>query len=153
MSVNSKMTVIADKIRELSGTAEIMGLDAMATYIGEANDDVHTEANLIAQIAEALNGKASGGASGGNAQTATITLSIDAPVGGGKVYYVSLSGLEVIDLMGLSPGDTMFMNNCIVPSIISSSAGFMSFSGEISKLDELNGLRSYYVTGPGTLYY
>ena len=61
MSVNSKMTAIADEIRELSGTTGTMGLDAMADNLNEANRDVSAEADLIAQIANALDGKASGG--------------------------------------------------------------------------------------------
>lgn len=61
MSVNSKMTALADEIRELSGTSETIGLDAMTNYVGEANTDVATEADLIEQIASALEGKAAGG--------------------------------------------------------------------------------------------
>ena len=61
MSVNSKMTALADEIRELSGASEAIGLDAMKTYVNEANTDVATEANLIEQIASALEGKAAGG--------------------------------------------------------------------------------------------
>lgn len=61
MLVQSKsLTNIADKIRVLSGTTEQMGLDDMATNVGEANSDVATEADLIAQISTALEGKASG---------------------------------------------------------------------------------------------
>lgn len=61
MSVNSKMTAIADEIRELSGTTDPMGLDAMATHVGDANDEVDTQANLIAQIRSTLENKAAGG--------------------------------------------------------------------------------------------
>lgn len=59
MSVNSKMTALADEIRVLSGTTEAIGLDAMKTHVGEANEEVSSQANLIAQIITALDGKAS----------------------------------------------------------------------------------------------
>lgn len=67
MSINSKMTAINDEIRTLLGITGIMGLDAMATNLETANDEVDTQAALIAQIATAMGGKAqgSGGASGG----------------------------------------------------------------------------------------
>lgn len=58
MSVNEKMTAIADEIRELSGTSEAMGLDAMATNLDDANTAVVSQSDLIMQIAETLNGKA-----------------------------------------------------------------------------------------------
>jgi len=61
MSVNSKLVAIADEIRELSGTAEPMGLDAMASNLGEANDEVASQEDLIADIVAALEGKATGG--------------------------------------------------------------------------------------------
>lgn len=60
MSVKTKMTAIANKIRELLGTTDVMGLDTMATNLGEANTEVSNQAELIAQIASALEGKASG---------------------------------------------------------------------------------------------
>lgn len=65
MSVNSKMTALADEIRILSGTEGTMGLDAMKTNVNQANSNVNTEADLISQIQTALEGKAggSGGAS------------------------------------------------------------------------------------------
>lgn len=61
MSVNSKMTAIADEIRELSGTTGTIGLDAMATKLDDVNDEVASQAELIEQIVSALDGKAGGG--------------------------------------------------------------------------------------------
>lgn len=74
---SESLTSIADKIRVLSGTENAMGLDAMAEHVGKANDNVATEADLIAQIASTLEGKAAGGdsgSSGATIETCTVTL-------------------------------------------------------------------------------
>jgi hypothetical protein len=59
MSVNEKMTAIADEIRELSGTTDAMGLDAMANHIYEANSEISDQKDLIADIVSALERKSS----------------------------------------------------------------------------------------------
>lgn len=88
MSVNSKMTELADEIRELSGTIETMSLDAMKNHVNEANTEVATQADLIAQITSALEGKAGGG-SNANIETVTITLRSMSPTGVcGTLYYI-----------------------------------------------------------------
>ena len=61
MSVNSKLTAIADKIRSLVGLSEKMGLDAMSSNLGEAVNECDTQADLITQIRTALAEKAAGG--------------------------------------------------------------------------------------------
>lgn len=60
MSVNSKMTAIANGLRKLLGLSGIMGLDKMANNIKTAQDEVDTQSDLIAQIRNVLNGKAGG---------------------------------------------------------------------------------------------
>lgn len=59
MSVNTKMTAIADELRTLSGQTEALTLDAMASAGAAANADVSVQADLIAQIQTALEGKTS----------------------------------------------------------------------------------------------
>ena len=61
MSVNSKMTAIADPIRSLTGQTGKMGLDSMASNLDEVVDECDTQADLIQQIKTALVDKAAGG--------------------------------------------------------------------------------------------
>lgn len=65
MSVKTKMTAIADKIRGLLGLTGTMGLDTMADNLSTAQGEVDTQAGLIAQISSVLSGKAGSGSSGG----------------------------------------------------------------------------------------
>lgn len=60
MSINSKMTAIANPIRTLMGKTVKMGLDAMAEDLGVAVTEVDAQNNLIQQIKTALADKAAG---------------------------------------------------------------------------------------------
>ena len=62
MSVNSKMTALADKTRILGGLSGTLGIDQMTTEVAAANTEIVSQMSTIAQIKSALNGKT--GASG-----------------------------------------------------------------------------------------
>lgn len=103
MSINSKMTAIADKIRALLGVSGMMGLDSMASNLQTATDQVDTQTTLIAQIAAAIVGRATGF----DTSDATIT---EASMLEGEVGY-GVSGRVVGNIksqpaMTITPGVT-----------------------------------------------
>ncbi len=60
MSINSKMTSIADRIRSLMGLDATMGLDAMADNLGDATATVENQDSLIQQCISELKSKIAG---------------------------------------------------------------------------------------------
>ena len=118
MSVNSKMKAIADEIRELSGTTEAMGLDAMASHIEEANSEVSNQTDILAQVVTALEGKAAGGSSGGDTSvedslvTGTLTNYTNDRVTSIRNYaFASCSSLTAVSFpVATTIGDFAFRN-------------------------------------------
>ena len=54
MSVNSKMTAIANPIRTLMGKTDTMGLDAMANHLGNAVTEVDNQNGIIQELKNAI---------------------------------------------------------------------------------------------------
>jgi polyhydroxyalkanoate synthesis regulator phasin len=61
MDVNSKMTALADEIRELSGTTTTKSIDTMTADVDAANAEITEQSELLEQIVIALENKAAGG--------------------------------------------------------------------------------------------
>lgn len=57
MSVNEKMTVLANDVRGLSGTVNSLGLDGMHIQLNLSQAEVNMQADIIEQIKVALQGK------------------------------------------------------------------------------------------------
>jgi hypothetical protein len=89
------MTALAEEIRVLSGTTEAIGLDAMKAHVGEANDEVASQVELLAQVVAALEGKASGSGVGASVQwhdfaSLPTSYAIEEPDGFERTYYMEL---------------------------------------------------------------
>lgn len=61
--LDADLTEIADEVRILADTLDTMTIDEITSNIAQANADVSTQADLIAQIKTALEGKAAGNGS------------------------------------------------------------------------------------------
>lgn len=73
MSVNSKMTALADEVRTLSGATAKLGIDAMTTNVQSANNEVENQTTLLAQAIAALEGKTAAGSPAPVLQNKTVT--------------------------------------------------------------------------------
>ena len=69
---NIKLTALANSVRELSGTTSIKGIVEMTEDVTAANTEIAEQADLLTQIASALEGKAAG-SGGGSVETCTGT--------------------------------------------------------------------------------
>lgn len=72
MSINSKMTALADETRELSGTTTSKSIDAMVSDVDAANTKIAEQTELLEQIMTALEGKAGGPS--GDVETCSVTI-------------------------------------------------------------------------------
>lgn len=90
MSVNSKMTAIADGIRALNGGTAALGLDAMATALGVEKTNVEAALAALAEKGVDTSGK-------GLADIAGLIASIEAG-GGAQVATGSVTFAEQIEI-------------------------------------------------------
>lgn len=71
--LDADLTEMADEVRILTDTSDTMAIDEITSNIAQANADISIQADIIAQIKTALEGKASGGGGGGTEITAGFT--------------------------------------------------------------------------------
>ena len=126
-TVNEKMTALADGVRELSGTTEPIGIDGMTEQISEANNEVESQADLIAQITSVLQGKVAGGelpetgGGSGNVGVETCTVKIIDNLGYGSVTChacVCSDGAVFVQSFKPLPAGETIINNVICKSTL-----------------------------------
>lgn len=107
MSVKTKMTAIADKIRSILGISGKMGLDAMVSNLQTCEDEVDLQEGLLEEALSTLNGKASGGSTAQNAalQNKEITPSANEQIVTPDAGYDGLSYVYVAGDSDLTPGN------------------------------------------------
>ena len=134
MSVNSKMTAIADQIRTLQGGTGKLGLDAMAAQVGAANSTVTAQSSLISQIASALEGKAKS------------TL----PNGYIALDYIAGTGTQYVNI-GYSPQSDDVLYECwwVEPTLVTGQTLFGS-TDTSSTTAKWSGV--HYHSSAGTIY-
>lgn len=127
MSVNAKMTSVANEIRELSGTTDPMGLDDMAENINVANDEIDLQAEKLTQVLASLVGKGSG--EGGvllqektvSPSTTVQTVAPDAGYGGLSV--VTVDAMPVVEQA--VPRIVLDDNDGVISASAKQSAGYV----------------------------
>ena len=74
----SDIVMLADALRITTGTTSGKSFNQMVDDVNDVNNITNIQAELIAQIKNALNGKTviSGGSGGGSIETCTVTISI-----------------------------------------------------------------------------
>lgn len=72
MSVNTKLTNLANEIREISGTTTKKSLDVMISDISAANDLIDEQGDLIAQLQAAVDSLPEAGGGSGEDVTAEV---------------------------------------------------------------------------------
>lgn len=76
-TVATKITALADEVREISGATNKLSIDAMTEHVNNANNEVNSQASKIAEISALLDGKGVPGGNDGNVETCTVEISSD----------------------------------------------------------------------------
>lgn len=108
-----RLQPLADNIKVLKGSDTIT-LQQMEDTIEETNTDIFSQANLITQLANALQGKSVPGGSGASVETCTFTVN----GGYGCIIGATVLDNSVISTVKYSPGQMQTLDNVVCGAIV-----------------------------------
>lgn len=118
--VNTKLTALADEVRELSGATKALSIDAMTTNVSDANDEVNNQTDLIAQIKGVIDTLPEAGDDGEiTLQSKTVTPTTSSQIVSADSGY---DGLDTVTV------NAMPIATQATPSISVSSSGLITAS-------------------------
>lgn len=137
---------MADKIRILNGVEGALTTAQMDGNLGEVNVEVDEQAELIEQIASALEGKA-----GGSASYDTCAVTIENATKLASLDYISTRDEIILPIHYSSsfPSSCEVVKNTIMVVEPSTSYRISGISGQIENVDNRN--RIFKVTGDATI--
>ena len=146
MSINSKMTALADEIRELSGTTSTKSIDAMTTDIGAANTEINEQSDLIAQITAALETKSGASNDIFMSIIERSATHIDVPNGTTKIGRHAFYNFQTLKTVSIPEGVTSidggafnscsYLQNLVIPSSVSTiGAGALAWCSRCKVFD------------------
>jgi hypothetical protein len=153
MDVNSKMTALADEIRELSGTTTTKSIDTMTADVDAANTEIAEQVGLIAQIANALDGKAAGSGGSGGVETCSVTINAWAEISATMWYTNSEQKVTQITFdtgAMINTTYTVAKGFLYIAGLVSTGGlAYVTTSGGVTRLS--SGALAFEVTGDGTI--
>ena len=160
MSVNNKMTAIADEIRDLSGVTDMLDLNEMASHVDGANAKIVEQETIIADMNEVLDNlgatNVGGGSSSNTLQTCIVDI-VNLMTVPDEVFLISYSTVESGQIMNKTvsmygyphqlKSDEQIIVLCGAPICLMNLAGDMTceatFDGLTSNNYEVNVYENY----------
>ena len=154
MSINSKMTALADEVRQLSGTTTPKGIDTMISDIDTANIEIANQEDLIAQIASAVDNLPEAGGGGSNFELCAVTISgYGGSVGsvGGAICYTTIENGQLVCKRINGQQSSSITVPCAKGSLLIVNQARLQAGHEMENLTELTVDDSLYFAYDGIL--